>query len=162
MKAYRSGVLCTSLNYKANDPRAQPTHIRGLSEPDVPVGNRKQRMVYEREKRSSEIPTSEWWTMRTMRWMLLLDWDFLTRDAAVLLVLMGTVARRSRIRPGEKTLSITSGGMSRHHVTRPTDLSVGMTGWSLHWSSSQSKCSLCMILFFTSGGMKFSIRRYLK
>jgi len=60
------------LNYKANDPRAQATHIRGLSEPDVPVGNRKQRMASEREKRSSEIPTSEWWTMRTMRWMLLL------------------------------------------------------------------------------------------
>lgn len=38
----------------------------------------------------------------------------------------------------------------------------GRTGWSLHWSSSLSKCSLFMILFFSSGGIKFSIKRYLK
>lgn len=37
-----------------------------------------------------------------------------------------------------------------------------MTGCSLHWSSSPSKCSLFIILFFSSGGIKFSIKRYLQ
>lgn len=42
-----------------------------------------------------------------------------------------------------------------------TDLSAGTRGWNLHWSSSGSKVSLFMILFFSSGGMKFSMIRYL-
>lgn len=42
-----------------------------------------------------------------------------------------------------------------------TDLSAGTRDWNLHWSSSGSKVSLFMILFFSSGGMKFSMIRYL-
>lgn len=42
-----------------------------------------------------------------------------------------------------------------------TDLSAGTRGWNFHWSSSGSKVSLFMILFFSSGGMKFSMMRYL-
>lgn len=41
------------------------------------------------------------------------------------------------------------------------DLSEGTRGWNFHWSSSWSKVSLFMILFFSSGGIKFSIIRYL-
>ena len=43
-----------------------------------------------------------------------------------------------------------------------TDLSAGTRGWNFHWSSSGSKVSLFMILFFSSGGMKFSMIRYLQ
>lgn len=42
------------------------------------------------------------------------------------------------------------------------DLSAGTRGWNLHWSSSGSNISLFMILFFSSGGMKFSMIRYLQ
>ena len=38
-----------------------------------------------------------------------------------------------------------------------TDLSDARMGWNLHCSSSPSKYTLFIILFFSSGGMKFSI-----
>lgn len=38
---------------------------------------------------------------------------------------------------------------------------VGTSGWNFHWSSSPSKYRRFMILFFSSGGMKFSIIKYL-
>lgn len=46
--------------------------------------------------------------------------------------------------------------------TNHTDLSAATRGWNFHWSSSGSKVSLFMILFFSSGGMKFSMIRYLQ
>ena len=52
-----------------------------------------------------------------------------------------------------------NGNMSKSETY--TDLSAGTRGWNLHWSSSGSKVSLFMILFFSSGGMKFSMIRYL-
>lgn len=48
------------------------THIRGLTELDLPVEDRQQRMVFVSEReRNSEILMSEWWMMRMMQWMLL-------------------------------------------------------------------------------------------
>lgn len=41
------------------------------------------------------------------------------------------------------------------------DFSTGTRGWNFHWSSSGSKVNLFIILFFSSGGMKFSMIRYL-
>lgn len=38
---------------------------------------------------------------------------------------------------------------------------VGTSGWNFHWSSSPSKYRRFMILFFSSGGMKFSMIKYL-
>lgn len=39
---------------------------------------------------------------------------------------------------------------------------VGTSGWNFHWSSSLSKYRRFMILFFSSGGMKFSMIKYLR
>lgn len=52
-------------------------------------------------------------------------------------------------------------GKESRSEARP-DLSAGTRGWNLHWSSSGSNISLFMILFFSSGGMKFSMIRYLQ
>lgn len=46
-------------------------------------------------------------------------------------------------------------------TSKVTHFSAGTRGWNFHWSSSTSNTSRFMILFFSSGGMKFSIMRYL-
>lgn len=43
-----------------------------------------------------------------------------------------------------------------------THFSAGTRGWNFHWSSSVSNWSLFIILFFSSGGIKFSMIRYLQ